>query len=387
MSYTWQVLIDGADAAGITLEGASISYGRQTVWEQPRPGYAFLQLLTPDAIPSIGEDFPDLAPGAYGARSGFTDGYYPDYVGVVSKLVVGAPITVVASTPTGFTDAYFDDYGNGDTLTRFTGRISAIDYVPGEAAITAVDASEALTRLDLVEWQRPAETEMARIQAIATAAGVTIQVDGQARSALLPDDQPTTTTAWAALQKVAQDCGGVVYVDRTGVLHYRAWGATSTQVDVPGELVLLESIRTQAELGSVVNQVSVQWGPKGTDGKQPEATASDPESVARFGVVDRRFTTRLATEADAVTMARQVVAQAGYPTWNMPSATATFLGASDANISQVAPVELQDSVFISPLPIGAPFLDYQALVLGYTERLQRDDWQLQLHLSPQEYVP
>lgn len=386
MSYTWQVLIDGADAAGITLGGASISYGRQTVWEQPRPGYAFLQLLTPDAIPSIGDDYPDLAPGAYGARSGFTDGYYPEYVGVVSKLVVGAPITLVASTPTGFTDAYSDDYGNGDTLTRFTGRISAIDYVPGEAAVTAVDLSEALTRIDLVDWTRPGESEEARVKAIAAAAGVSVQIDGQARSLLIPDERPSTVTAWTALQKVAQDCGAVVYVDRTGVLHYRAWGSKSEQVSVPGDMVLLESIRTQAELGSVVNQVAVAWGVR-TDGKQAEVTRSDPESVARFGVVDRRFITALATEADAVTMATQVITQAGYPTWNMPSATVTFLGAGDEPISQVAPVELQDSVFISPLPIGAPFLDYQALVLGYTERLDRDDWQLSFHLSPQGYVP
>lgn len=387
MTYTWQVIIDGSDGAGITLEGAQISYGRQTVWEQPRPGYCFFQMLTPDAIPSIGDDYPDLAPGAYGARSGFTDGYYDRYVGVVSKLVVGAPVRIVASTPTGFTDDYYPIYGNGDTLTRFTGRISAIDYTPGEASVTAVDASEALTRLDLVDWQRPAETELARVQAIAAAAGVTIQVDGTARSNLLADDQPSTVTAWQALQKVATDCGGVVFVDREGVIHYRAWGTPGESITVPGDLVLLESIRTEAELGSVVNQCTVAYGPKDDKGKQPEVTATDADSVQRFGTVDKRYLTRLADQADAQTMADQIVKQAGYPTWNMPTATVTFLGAEDTDIALVAPVELQDACLLTPLPIGAPFLDYQALVLGYTERLAKSDWQLQLHLSPQEYVP
>lgn len=386
MAYSWQVKIDGEDAAGITLAGAQVSYGRTSVWDQPRPGWAWLELLTPDAIPSIGDDYPDLAPGAYGAKSGFTTAYYDQYLGVVSRLVVGAPIQLIASTPTGFTVEYVDDYGNGDTLVRFTGRISAIDYRPGVAAVTAVDGSELLTRLDLTEWQRPAETDHARVAAIAKAAGVTIQVDGKDTTNLLADENPTTTTAWAALQKVATDCGAIVYCDRLGALHYSCWDDKGKPVDIPGDTVLLESLTMQAELGSVVNQVKVEYGPPDEKGKRAAATATDQDSITRFGVVDRSFTTRLADQADAQTMANQVVKQAGFPTWNTPSATVTFLGAPDAVVAQVAPLELQDKVLLGPMPIGAPFLDYQALALGYTEKLDRLDWQLQLHLSPTEYV-
>ena len=387
MAYAWQVLIDGEDAAGITLSGAQISYGRSTVWEQPRPGYCYLQLLTPDAVPSIADDFPDLAPGAFGAKSGFSDTYVNDYYGVVSKLVVGAPVKVTASTPTGFTDAYVDNYGNGDTLTRFTGRITAIDYEPGEAAVTVVDASEALTRVDLKEWQRPGESDHYRVGAIAKAAGVTIQVDGQDTTNLLPDDQPTTVTAWAALQKIAQDCGAVVYVDRDGVIHYSCWDDKGKARTIPGEAVILDSLRMSSELGSVVNQVTVEYGAKDTEGKQPQVLLSDEESVTAYGVMDKRFTTRLADEADARTMAGQIVKQAARPAWSMPEATVTFLRATDPVISSVAPLEVQDQVLIGPMPSAAPFLDYQALVLGYSETLDPNDWQMTLHLSPQEYVP
>ena len=387
MTYAWQVLVDGEDAAGITLAGARISYGRTSVWDQPRPAYAFLQLLTPDAVPSIADTHPDLAPGAYGAKSGFTDSYVNDYQGVVSKLVVGAPVKVVASTPTGFTDAYVDDYGNGDTLTRFTGRITAIDYEPGEAAVTVVDASEALTRVDLKEWQRPGESDHYRVGAIAKAAGVTIQVDGQDTTNLLPDDQPTTVTAWAALQKIAQDCGAVVYVDRDGVIHYSCWDDKGKARTIPGEAVILDSLRMSSELGSVVNQVTVEYGAKDTEGKQPQVLLSDEESVTAYGVMDKRFTTRLADEADARTMAGQIVKQAARPAWSMPEATVTFLRATDPVISSVAPLEVQDQVLIGPMPTAAPFLDYQALVLGYSETLDPNDWQMTLHLSPQEYVP
>lgn len=387
MAYSWQILIDGEDAAGITLAGASISYGRNTVWEQPRPGYCYLQLLTPDAVPSIADDYPDLAPGAFGAKSGFSDSYVDNYYGVVSKLVVGAPVKVIASTPTGFTDAYVDDYGNGDTLTRFTGRISAIDYEPGEAAVTVVDASEALTRFDLPTWQRPGETDHYRVQAIAKAAGVIIQIDGQDTTNLLPDDQPQTTTAWAALQKIAQDCGAVVYVDRDGLIHYSCWDDKGQPRIIPGETVIVQSLQMQSELGSIVNTVIVDYGAKDDQGKQPTVTVTDPDSITAYGVIDRKFTTRLADEADAQTMAGQIVKQAARPAWNMPTATVTFYGASDPTISAVAPLEVQDIAQIGPLPQAAPFLDYQALVLGYTERLDQNDWQMTLHLSPQEYVP
>lgn len=386
MAYSWKVLVNGEDAAGITLAGAQVSYGRTTVWEQPRPGWAWLELLTPDAIPSIGDDYPDLAPGAFGAKSGFSTGYVDTYVGVVSKLVVGAPIQVQASTPTGFTVEYVDDYGNGDTLTRFTGRITSIDYRPGVAAVTATDASEALTRLDLVEWKRPAETDHQRVAAIAAAAGVEIQVDGQDTTNLLADDNPATTSAWAALQKVATDCGAVVYCDREGDIHYSCWDDKGKPLDVPGDCVILESLSMQAELASVVNQVKVEYGAKDGEGVRPNVTVKDAESVKRFGVFDKSYSTRLADQADAQTMANQVVAQAGYPTWNTPAATVTFLGAPDAVVSKVAPVELQDQALLGPMPVGAPFMDYQALVLGYTETMSRTDWQLKLHLSPTEYV-
>ena len=387
MAYAWQVLIDGEDAAGITLSGAQISYGRSTVWEQPRPGYCYLQLLTPDAVPSIADDFPDLAPGAFGAKSGFSDTYVNDYYGVVSKLVVGAPVKVTASTPTGFTDAYVDNYGNGDTLTRFTGRISAIDYQPGEAAVTVVDASEALTRFDLTNWQRPGESDHYRVGAIAKAAGVTIHIDGQDKTELLPDDQPTTTTAWAALQKIAQDCGAVVYVDRDGLIHYSCWDDKGQSRTIPGDTVILESLQMQAELGSVVNQVTVDYGPKDTESKQATVVVRDEDSITAYGVMDRKFATRLADEADAQTMAAQIVKQAARPSWNMPTATVTFFSADDPTIGAVAPLEVQDLALIGPLPAAAPFLDYQALVLGYSERLDQTDWQMTLHLSPQEYVP
>lgn len=388
MAYAWQVLVDGEDAAGITLEGAQITYGRTTVWEQPRPGYAFLQVLTPDAIPSIADDYPDLAPGAYGAKSGFSDSYTDTYVGVVSKLVVGAPIQVVASTPTGFTDAYVDEYGNGDTLTRFTGRISAVDYRPGEAAITAVDASEALTRIDLVNWQRPAETDHQRVQAIAAACGITISIQGKDTTNLLPDETSlATVTAWSALQKIAQDCGAVVYVDRAGTLTYSCWDDKGQTVVVPGDQVLLTSLQMQSELGAVVNQATVKYGAKDDKGNQPQVVVRDEDSIHDYGVLDKQFTTRLADQADATTMANQVVKQAARPTWNMPTCTVTFLGAADQVVSQVAPMEVQDQAQIGPMPTAAPFLDYQALVLGYTESLALNDWQMTLHLSPQEYVP
>lgn len=387
MAYGWQVLIDGEDAAGITLSGAQISYGRSTVWEQPRPGYCYLQLLTPDAVPSIADDYPNLSPGAFGAKSGFTDSYTDDYVGVVSVLVVGASVAVTASTPTGFTDAYTDNYGNGDTLTRFTGRISSIDYQPGEAAVTVVDASEALTRFDLKDWQRPAETDHARVQAVAAAAGVFIQIDGKDTTNLLADDQPTTVTAWAALQKIATDCGAVVYVDRDGLIHYSCWDDKGKPRQIPGDVVLVDSLQMQSELGSVVNQATVNYGVKDEQGDQPAAVVTDEDSITAYGLLDRTFTTRLADEKDAQTMANQIVSQAKHPSWNMPSATVTFVGAPDPIISTIAPLEVQDIALIGPMPTAAPFLDYQAIVLGYTERLDQTDWLMTLHLSPQEYVP
>jgi hypothetical protein len=74
------VEIDGADIAGITLAGATITYGVSRDGENPTPGSAYFTLVSADAVPNIADTYPGFS---WGDRipSGFTDEYKDKYEG------------------------------------------------------------------------------------------------------------------------------------------------------------------------------------------------------------------------------------------------------------------------------------------------------------------
>lgn len=385
--HEWRVKIDGGDVAGITLVGARINYGRRTVDEQPAPTSATLTLLTPDASPKIAEAFPDFGPGDFAARSGFVQDWEDPYVGANSRLTIGAPITVEALVPGGFVQEWEPDYTSGSLLRRFTGRIVALDYQFGNVQVTAVDPLEAVARID-VDTTRPAETDLARAQHYAQLAGITLTVDGSASVALLANEKGSASNALSELYGTARAAGAIVYADREGLVHYRTRNASvNPTTDLPGGAVILESLSMKAELGEVVNVVEVEYGIADPVTKiKPLAKAQSPESVKRYGRFVRRISTQLSQASDAQDLADRVIVNEAFPLYAMPEATVTLIKDDPVVVDAIAELDLDDSVKVHPLPVGAPAESYTARVLGYVEELAFPDWLVSYQLAPSDYL-
>lgn len=385
--FVWSVKVDGGNVAGITLAGARITYGRRGVESRPTAGVAYLQLLTPDADPDIAKRFPDFAPGPFAARSGFVEAWEDTYYGVVSRLTIGASVEVAAESPSGFVEEWVDTY-EGSQMTRFTGRITAIDYRPGTATITAVDDLERLGRVeDSSKW--PAETDVARATRLAKLAGVDLVVDGDHRVNLVPRDNgkpeepETAVDVLSALIDIATDAEAVLYADRDNVLRYRTRTAPSpAAVLLPSGRVVEDTLAMSLDLADVVNDVTVDYGPQTA---RLVATATDPDSVAVYGKRDRREMTQLADQADAQGFADRWVKAGNVAGWQVPEVEVALINADGSTIDNLAGVDIGTPITVTDLPIGGPVDKVTGAVLGYTENLDAADWTLTFHLTPTDY--
>ena len=69
MTFTWNAVVDGEDIADIVLAGASVSYGRATLFDQPAPPTATLQLVTKDYAPDLAANWPEFSLGDHSQTS------------------------------------------------------------------------------------------------------------------------------------------------------------------------------------------------------------------------------------------------------------------------------------------------------------------------------
>lgn len=384
--HEWIVKVDGGNVAGITLTGARVTYGRRTTDEQPAPSSAVLTLLTPDASPSIAEKFPDFGPGDFAAPSGYTDAYEDKYAGVSSRLTIGAPITVDAQTSTGYTDAYEDHY-DGSTVRRFTGRITALDYGFGSVQVTAVDRLEQLARIT-VDTTRPEETDIERAKAYALLAKVDLQIVGATVVRLVSNDKGSTSNALAELYKTAKEAGAIVYGDRDGRVYYRTRGAAvNPTLDLPPRATITSSVGMKAELGEIVNQVTVEYGYQDQQTKaRPTVTSKNLDSINRYGLFSRRVSTQLADLSAAQQLADRIIANEALPLYAMPEVTVTLVEDRPEVVDVISQLDVDDSVKVGRLPIGAPADYYTARVLGYSEELAYPDWLVTYNLAPSDYL-
>lgn len=385
--HEWVVKIDGGDVAGITLVGARITYGRRTVDEQPTPGSASITLLTPDISEGIADRFPDFAPGDFAARSGYVQDWEDKYEGANSRLTIGAPVTLDANVPGGFVQEWEPDYTGGSSLRRFTGRITSLDYAYGTVRITAVDNLEKIARI-AVDTTRPAETDIARANHYAALAGITLTIDGKATVELNAVDKGSASNALTQLYSTAREAGAIVYADRSGVVHYRTRDAeVAPIVELPGEFTILDSLSMKAELGEIINRVTVSYGLEDMVTKlRPSVTVEDKDSITRFGVFSENKDTKLANKTDAEELANRVIANEAFPLYAMPEAKLTLVKDDPATIDLLANIDLDGRVKVAPLPIGAPALSYTARLLGYVEEAASPDWLISYQLAPSEYL-
>lgn len=387
MTFTWTVRMDGTDIAGLTIEGATIDYGRASLFDQPGGPVAVLELLTKDAFPDYTGQWPEFDLGGWSMPSHYVEPYADIYVGATSRLVIGAPVEIQADTTSHYTEPYIDTF-EGASLRRFTGKVQAIDYTPGLIQVTCTTQAESWGR-QLVggtdnSTTIPSETDVARVQRFCTEAGATIQIDGPPGPTLCPIPPKTEARPLIEqLRDIAQDTLGLIYVDRDNVVHYRTGAEIPANVtQLPPGAVLVDPIRMSLDLALVRTRVLVTYGEEhATTKERPVEVVEDTAQSALYGVRDYKVDTQLLNQADAHAFGLAVLSWLD-PAWNMPSIAVRLDLATDPQIADIAAVEQGELLEATALLSGAPVPTYTAPCLGYTETLSADDWAIEYHLAP-----
>jgi hypothetical protein len=353
---TWQpnatVTIDGEDFTEESLWNVSISYGRTTIWEQARAGYASIDILNLNNL---------------------------DYGFDMNHEVV---ITVEDSS--------------GDPVTLFTGKISNVSNrvaAAGENGLAAIQTISAIStfaemaRKVIGDTSWPKEYDDDRMTRIFTDAGVTIQtVDTPAiyeftvRSA-----SPSDAYSLAALY--AQQAFGYIYETPLGEVGYanesrRFISARDNgYLIIPTDYILFNSVQSQKTLSDIMNSIVLSYK------ANAEVTAEDLTSIATYGSVAGVVDTELEKMSEAQTQADRYITLRAYPRTSL-SSFSIQLDSPDVtagNLDALLAISMDTAIEILNLPIPIKNTTYKGFVEGWSFNINRVQMNLTFDSSDVAY--
>lgn len=275
------------------------------------------------------------------------------------------------------------DMGGGVVSQRFAGRVTDIslgweeagpdtpDRVVAQVIATGVLAELGRRVVGDAPW--PQQLDGARIAAVMTAAGITLDpltsdpgtVKVLARDV---DSQPALDVA----QATATDAGGVLWSTRAGEVRYadadhRRGVTAGLSLDACDVLVTPTWSRTTEGL---INTVSIGYGPTPEEGEQPRWYGQRDDSRAAFGRFEFTAATELAELADAAAMGTLLLTRNRVPVWVMSSLPVAVADLSHADTQALLALDLHDLLQLTGLPAaGSVPTSAYLWVEGWTERL------------------
>jgi hypothetical protein len=353
---TWQpnatVTIDGEDFTEESLWNVSISYGRTTIWEQARAGYASIDILNLNNL---------------------------DYGFDMNHEVV---ITVEDSS--------------GDPVTLFTGKISNVSNrvaAAGENGLAAIQTISAIStfaemaRKVIGETSWPKEYDDDRMTRIFTDAGVTIQtVDTPAiYEFTVRDASPSDAYSLAALY--AQQAFGYIYETPLGEVGYanesrRFISARDNgYLIIPTDYILFNSVQSQKTLSDIMNSIVLSYK------ANAEVTAEDLTSIATYGSVAGVVDTELEKMSEAQTQADRYITLRAYPRTSL-SSFSIQLDSPDVtagNLDALLAISMDTAIEILNLPIPIKNTTYKGFVEGWSFSINRVQMNLTFDSSDVAY--
>jgi hypothetical protein len=313
------VTIDGVDFTGESLWNVSVSFGRTTVWEQSRAGYATINILNAN-----NQDF------------GFD----------MNHSVV---ITVENSA--------------GTPITLFTGKISNVSNSVQSAGTNAVVAIQTISALStfaqmarkvIGDSNWPKEFDDDRMTRIFTDAGVTIDsvdtppvYEFTARSAS-PSD------AYSLASTYATQAFGYIYETPTGSVgfanesrRFLAVG-TSGYLLIPTDYILTNGLSSQKTLSDIMNSIILSYK------ANAQKTAEDATSIATYTRVAGSVTTELETGTDAQVQADRYITLRAYPRTSLSSFTIQLdsPNVTSGDLDELLTISMDTAIEITDLPLA-----------------------------------
>lgn len=342
---TWipdaSVTINGTNFDNKSLNGIQVSYGRTSIWEQPRAGYA-----TVDILNTTNTDF----------------AFQPN------QSVV---ITI--------------DNSAGTPVTIFTGKITDIRNALAAAGptdkvaiqtIVAVSPLANMSRTNITGTY-PKEYDDVRMTTILTNAGVTIDTVDTPGVYEFQAVSGSTTDSYSLAAKYAQMGFGYIYDTTDGKIgyanesHRQLDAAANGYFDIPKSYLIRQDVTSAKNLNNLLNDVILSW-------RSGTVTSTDASSQASYGIAAGSISTELHNSSEAQYQADRYISLRSTPRTNLGQFTimldAPNVSSSDRNalISMYhgKPIQVQN------LPVAIKNQTYKGFVEGWSFIIYQNSCQL-----------
>jgi hypothetical protein len=334
---TWSpnptVTIDGVSFTNKSLWNVSVSFGRTTIWEQSRAGYATISILNAN-----NQDF------------GFD----------MNHDVI---ITV--------------DDSNGDPVTLFTGKISNVSnsvQAAGTSATVAIQTISALSTFAQMARSVIGDTSWAkefdddRMTRIFNDAGVTIDTVDTPPIYEFTSRAKSPADAYSLASTYASQAFGYIYETPTGSVGFanesRRFLAERDNgyFNIPKDYILWNGLQSQKTLSDIMNSIIISYKANATK------TASDATSITNYSLVAGSVSTELENGSDAQVQADRYITLRAYPRTSLSSFTIQLdsPNVTDADIDALLHISMDTAIEIDDLPLAIKNTTYQGFVEGWT---------------------
>lgn len=345
------VTINAVSFTSLSLWNVNLSYGRTTVWEQARSGFATIDILN-----STNTDY------------GFD---------------MNQPVTIKVKNSV------------GTLVTLFTGKISNVSNRIADLgasgtnviqSISVVSTFASMARKVVGNVAYPVELDDARMTRIFTEAGVTVDIVDtpgiytfEARPAN-PDDGYSLAASYAS------QAFGYIYETASGSVGFanesrrKTYTNTYGYFNVPKSNILYNNVMSDKTLANIMNSIILSYK------AAQQKTASDASSIATYGTVAGSVSTELELAVDAQAQANRYITLRALPKTNLSSFSVQLDSSlvSSANLDKYLAVSMNTAIQIDSLPLPIKNLTYKGFVEGYAFSINR--FQTSLTLTTSDYL-
>ena len=326
------ITVNGTLRNSVTLTDVQISYGRSSVWEQARSGYARISVLNNNST-----DFSfDMN----------------QTVSIKVHNVAGIDVTVFTGKITSVDNALAGSGSIGSSVVQ---------------TITAVGPFSQMSRKIIGDSSWAREMDTARMTRIFNDAGQTIDVVDTPSVYEFANRAASPADAYTLAADYASQANGYIYETASGKVGFA--NESRRFIDqrdngysvIPNNYILWGSVSSQKTLADIVNAITIT---SATSSK----SASDSTSQATYGVVAGSISTELHNAADAQIQADRYVALRAYPRTSLSSFTIPINSpnVSDANRDIFINMAVGKPIQITSLPTGIKNTTYRGFVEGYS---------------------
>ena len=368
------VSIGGVIYTSATLNSLTTVSGRNTVDEQPRPGYATISIINVDGTyPNIRLNDPAIIriKDSAGAPVSIFSGYVTDVARVVQQhgdqgTQVGIDVTIA---------------GPLLRLNRFTTASNYPKEFDGDRVEAILAAYEATSwnELDpMLQWEdvNPTTTwltyDINFVGNIDTPGSYEITAYNGGETSVL-----------SHIQQVADSAMGVLWESPDGLINYSDATSRLTKVindgflDISAEYLQATGLGSKSSLGDLINQMTIVY-------KTGQTTSgSDLTSIAQWGLFAGSKTTLLENLTDAQDMVELYLTTRSYPRNNLQTVTIPLHNPDLPDVLRDALISIRigDPVTIPNIPNSIYSGPFEGFVEGVTFTVTRVAGFVTLYLS------